>query len=226
MWLRLSIIIPVLNEAAGITATLEALQPLRRAGCDVVLADGGSSDGTRQAAGALYDQWLDAPAGRANQMNAGAAAAAGDLLLFLHADTRLPGEALPWLERFAASERLWGWFGVRLSGQRPLFRVIGWFMNRRSRLTGVATGDQALFVRRSLFEQVGGYAPIPLMEDVALCKSLRRHGRPFCIPAPVVPDSRRWEVNGAWRTIVLMWRLRWAYWRGESPAVLARHYRR
>ena len=216
---------PVLNEAAGIGTMLAALQPLRAAGCEVILADGGSNDGTREAAGDCFDQWVDAPRGRARQMNAGAAAAAGELLLFLHADTRLPADALQWLERFAASDRLWGRFDVRLSGDRPLFRVIAWFMNQRSRLTGVATGDQAIVVRRSLFKRVGGYEPIPLMEDVALSKTLRRYSRPYCMRASVITDSRRWELNGAWRTIVLMWWLRWAYWRGTSPEVLARRYR-
>ncbi|WP_245800831.1 TIGR04283 family arsenosugar biosynthesis glycosyltransferase [Vreelandella utahensis] len=223
--MRISIIIPVLNEAGGIGATLAALQPLRGVGCELILADGGSDDGTREAAGHLCDLWIEAPQGRANQMNAGAAAASGELLLFLHADTRLPVDALAWLERFAASDRLWGRFDVRLSGNRPLFRVIAWFMNQRSRLTGVATGDQAIVVRRTVFERVGGYESIPLMEDVALSKTLRRHSRPYCIWASVITDSRRWEVNGAWRTIVLMWRLRWAYWRGTDPETLARRYR-
>ncbi|WP_295720329.1 TIGR04283 family arsenosugar biosynthesis glycosyltransferase [uncultured Halovibrio sp.] len=223
--MRISIIMPVLNEAAGIGATLAALQPLRVAGCEVILADGGSEDGTHEAAGDRFDRWISAPRGRANQMNAGASAATGELLLFLHADTRLPANALQWLERFAASDRLWGRFDVRLSGNRPLFRVIAWFMNQRSRLTGVATGDQAIVVRRSLFERVGGYEPIPLMEDVALSKTLRRYTRPYCIRASVITDSRRWEVNGPWRTIVLMWRLRWAYWRGVDPKELARRYR-
>ncbi|MFO7787083.1 MAG: TIGR04283 family arsenosugar biosynthesis glycosyltransferase [Halospina sp.] len=223
--MRVSIIMPVLNEAAGIRETLLALESLRGAGCELIIADGGSEDGTAEAAAGLYDQWVDAPRGRARQMNAGAAAATGELLLFLHADTWLPADALQWLERFAASNRLWGRFDVRLSGDRPLFRVIAWFMNQRSRLTGVATGDQAIFVRRSLFEQVGGYEPIPLMEDVALSKALRRHSRPYCIRASVITDNRRWEVNGAWRTIGLMWRLRWAYWRGTDPEILARRYR-
>ncbi|WP_233128894.1 TIGR04283 family arsenosugar biosynthesis glycosyltransferase [Halovibrio salipaludis] len=223
--MRGSIIMPVLNEAAAIGATLETLQPLRAAGWEVILADGGSSDGTHDAADGLFDRWIEAHPGRARQMNAGAAAASGEILLFLHADTRFPVDALDWLERFAASDRLWGRFDVRLSGNRPLFRVIAWFMNQRSRLTGVATGDQAIVVRRSLFERVGGYEPIPLMEDVALCKALRCHSRPYCIRASVITDSRRWEVNGPWRTIVLMWRLRWAYWRGVDPKELARRYR-
>ena len=223
--MRISIIMPVLNEAGGIRETLVALQPLREAGCELILADGGSADGTAEAAAGLYDQWVGSLPGRARQMNAGAGAATGELLLFLHADTRLPADALAWLERFVASDRLWGRFDVRLSGNRPLFRVIAWFMNQRSRLTGVATGDQAIVVRRSLFERVGGYEPIPLMEDVALSKTLRRHSRPYCIRASVITDSRRWEVNGAWRTIVLMWRLRWAYWRGTDPETLARRYR-
>lgn len=223
--MRVSIIIPVLNEAVGIRETLLALQPLRDGGCEVILADGGSSDGTRDAAEGLFDRWIDAQPGRARQMNAGAAMASTDLLLFLHADTRLPGDALQWLERLSASDRLWGRFDVRLSGSRPLFRVIAWFMNQRSRLTGIATGDQAIVVHRSLFERIGRYQPIPLMEDVALSSALRRHSHPYCIPASVITDSRRWEVNGAWRTIVLMWRLRWAYWRGTPPEILAQRYR-
>lgn len=216
---------PVLNEAAGLAATLSSLQGLREAGCELVLADGGSEDGSRDLAAPLCDQWVAAPRGRARQMNTGAAAATGDVLVFLHADTQLPEDALEWLERFAAGDRQWGRFDVRLSGRRPLFRVIAWFMNRRSRLTGVATGDQAIFVKRGLFEQVGGYEPIPLMEDVALTRTLRHYDRPYCIPASVITDSRRWELNGPWRTIVLMWQLRWAYWRGTDPEVLARRYR-
>ncbi|MEQ6885978.1 TIGR04283 family arsenosugar biosynthesis glycosyltransferase [Salicola sp. Rm-C-2C1-2] len=223
--MQISIIMPVLNEAASIRGTLAALQSFRAGGCEVILADGGSDDGTREAADGLHDQWVVGSQGRARQMNAGAAAANGNLLLFLHADTRLPGDALQWLARFEASDRRWGRFDVQLSGHRPLFRVIAWCMNRRSQLTGVATGDQAIFVRRGLFENVGGYEPIALMEDVALSKTLRRHCRPYCIPASVITDSRRWEVNGTWRTIALMWRLRWGYWRGEAPEVLAQRYR-
>jgi hypothetical protein len=137
----------------------------------------------------------------------------------------LPSSALDNLAEFAASSAAWGRFDVRLTGQRRLFRVIAWFMNRRSRLTGIATGDQAIFVRRSVFEQLGGFATIPLMEDVELSSRLKRISRPFCISDPVITDSRRWQKHGPWRTVFLMWRIRWRYWRGESPQALAKLYR-
>ena len=222
--MQLSIIMPVLNEAAAIRETLEALQRFRRAGHEVILVDGGSTDGTREAATDLYDQWVAASPGRAGQMNAGAEQARGNLLLFLHADTVLSEETPEWLDRFWRSDRGWGRFDVRLSGNRRLFRVIAFFMNTRSRLTGICTGDQAQFVRHALFERLGGFAPLPLMEDVAFSRRLKQYSRPFCVPSPVVTDSRRWEANGPWRTIVLMWRLRWDYWRGVPAEELAARY--
>jgi rSAM/selenodomain-associated transferase 2 len=221
----LSIIVPVWQEAAGIVASLSALQPLREAGHEVIVVDAGSPDGTAGLARPLCDRVVTSGRGRAVQMNAGAGVARGDVLLFLHADTRLPASAPAWLARFVASPRAWGRFDVRLSGRRPLFRVIAWFMNRRSRLTGICTGDQALFVRREVFQAQGGFQPIPLMEDIELSRRLKRVSPPFCIADPVVTDSRRWETLGPWRTIVLMWRLRWRYWRGESPESLAQIYR-
>lgn len=223
--LRLSVIIPVWQEAESIRTTLHYLDPIRKAGHQVIVVDGGSDDGTPRLAEPLCDRVLSSARGRACQMNAGAEVATGDVLLFLHADTRLPESALAALERFHASRKAWGRFNVRLSGKRPLFRVIEWFMNRRSWLTGIATGDQALFVRRPVFEVLRGYREMPLMEDVELCSRLRLVSRPFCITDPVVTDSRRWEQGGAWRTIFLMWRLRWRYWRGESPESLANAYR-
>ncbi|MEQ9546421.1 MAG: TIGR04283 family arsenosugar biosynthesis glycosyltransferase [Marinobacter sp.] len=223
--LRLSVIVPVWQEAATITATLQRLAPLREAGHQVIVVDGDSDDGTRKLAEPLCDRVLSSGRGRAIQMNAGAAVATGNVLLFLHADTRLPESALAGLERFQASRNAWGRFNVRLSGKRLLFRVVEWFMNQRSWLTGIATGDQALFVRQPVFEVLKGYREMPLMEDVELCSRLRLVSRPFCVSEPVVTDSRRWEQDGAWRTIVLMWRLRWRYWRGESPESLANAYR-
>ncbi|MEP5981409.1 MAG: TIGR04283 family arsenosugar biosynthesis glycosyltransferase, partial [Marinobacter alexandrii] len=151
----LSVVVPVWNEAAGIQNTLEALAPLRRAGHEILVVDAGSDDGTAALARPLCDRVVDADKGRAAQMNAGVAVARGNLLLFLHADTRLPSDALQRLQAFMASGNAWGRFDVRLSGQRPLFRVIAWFMNTRSRLTGICTGDQALFVRRDVFEALG-----------------------------------------------------------------------
>ena len=223
--LRLSVIVPVWREAATITTTLQHLAPLREAGHQVIVVDGGSDDGTQKLAEPLCDRVLASGRGRAIQMNAGAAVATGNVLLFLHADTCLPESVLAALERFQISRNAWGRFNVRLSGKRLLFRVVEWFMNQRSWLTGIATGDQALFVRQPVFEVLRGYREMPLMEDVELCSRLRLVSRPFCVSDPVVTDSRRWEQGGAWRTIFLMWRLRWRYWRGESPETLANAYR-
>ncbi len=221
----LSVIVPVWMEAASVVDTLKALEPVRASGHEVIVVDAGSSDGTAERARPLCDRVIQSEKGRAVQMNAGAAVARGDLLLFLHADTRLPCNALEQLKAFFESRRAWGRFNVRLSGTRPLFRVIAWFMNQRSRLTGICTGDQALFVRRDVFEALAGFAPLPLMEDVEFSRRLCLVSRPFCIREPVVTDSRRWQKHGAWRTIFLMWRLRWRYWRGESPENLAQVYR-
>lgn len=212
-------------EAAGVVEMLTALQPLRQAGHEVVVVDAGSTDGTAELARPLADRVVLAEKGRAAQMNAGADVASGNLLLFLHADTRLPANALDCLDRFSQSTRAWGRFDVSLNGKGAMFRVIAWFMNKRSWLTGICTGDQALFVRREVFEALGGFANQPLMEDVELSGRLRRVSRPYCIRYPVITDSRRWEQGGIWRTIFLMWRLRWRYWRGESPEVLAHFYR-
>ena len=221
----LSVIVPVWMEAASVADTLRALQPIRARGHEVIVVDAGSRDRTAELARPLCDRLVVSGKGRAVQMNAGAAVARGDVFLFLHADTRLPDNALDHLAEFARSHRAWGRFNVRLSGQRPTFRVIAWFMNQRSRLTGICTGDQAMFVRRDAFEALAGFHPMPLMEDVELSRRLCLVSRPFCIKEPVVTDSRRWEEHGAWRTIFLMWRLRWRYWRGESPESLAQIYR-
>jgi rSAM/selenodomain-associated transferase 2 len=222
----LSIIIPTLNEAEGIGAALGALGPLRARGCEVIVVDGGSGDGTAALAAPLADQVLMSPPGRATQMNAGAAVARGEVLLFLHADTRLPeGADEHVLRELERSARGWGRFDVRLSGRHPALRVVERMMGMRSRLTGIATGDQAIFVRRPWFERAGGFPEIPLMEDVALSARLRRQGPPLCLRQRVVTSSRRWEQRGIGRTVLLMWRLRLAYWRGADPARLAERYR-
>jgi rSAM/selenodomain-associated transferase 2 len=224
--MSVSIIVPVWQEAEVIEDSLRALEPLRRSGHEVLVVDAGSPDGTARKAAPLCDRVIESGKGRAAQMNAGAGAARGNLLLFLHADTQLPERALAELRNFYThSERSWGRFDVRLNGSRVMFRVIAWFMNRRSRLTGICTGDQALFVRRDVFEVLGGFREMPLMEDVEITSRLRLVSRPFCIRAPVVTDSRRWEQEGIWRTILLMWWLRWRYWRGESPQSLVNTYR-
>lgn len=219
---RLSIIIPALNEALGIVAALEALAPLRGRGHELIVVDGGSEDGTPGLARGLCDRVIRAPRGRAFQMNAGARAASGDGLLFLHADTRLPLDADRAIAHSLAS-RLWGRFDVRIDGRHPLLKVVACAMNLRSRLTGIATGDQAIFVRRDAFE---GFPEIALMEDIAFCKSMKRRGGPACVASPVVTSGRRWERRGVVRTIVLMWRLRLMYFFGAQPDHLARLYRR
>lgn len=219
----ISIIIPVLNEADNIAATLERLAPLRLRGVEIVVADGGSSDGTVGRALPLSDAVIPAPRGRAWQMNAGARAAKGDALLFLHADTQLPADADA-LVLAALAMRAWGRFDVRIAGRAAMLPVIARLMNLRSRLTGIATGDQAIFMTRAAFEIVGGFPEIALMEDIAASKRLKAIGAPACLHAKVVTSGRRWEKHGVMRTIALMWRLRLAYFFGAKPDDLARRY--
>jgi rSAM/selenodomain-associated transferase 2 len=219
---RLSIVIPALNEAGGIGAALAALAPLRARGHEVIVVDGGSEDDTRALAAGLADRVLQAPRGRASQMNAGAAVATGAGLLFLHADTRLPANADDLVAR-ALQSNLWGRFDVAIEGRSVLLPVIAFFMNRRSRLTGIATGDQAIFARRAAFP---GFQEIPLMEDIAFSKAMKRRGRPACLRERVTTSGRRWERHGALRTVLLMWGLRFAYFCGASPDDLARRYAR
>ena len=223
--MRLSIIIPVLDEEAEIAHVLAALAPLRSRGVETIVVDGGSRDRTVALAAPLADRLIAAPRGRAVQMNAGAVAATGDVLLFLHADTRLPAEADRLvLDGLARSGRQWGRFDVRISGRHPLLRVVAALMNIRSRLTGIATGDQAMFVRRDLFERVGGFPAIPLMEDVAFSRAAKRVGEPLCLSPRAITSGRRWEQRGVMRTVLLMWRLRLAYSLGAAPARLAHLY--
>ena len=223
--LRLSIIIPVVDEAERLATVLPSLAPLRRAGHEIIVVDGGSRDATRSQAGALVDRVLISERGRARQMNAGAAAASGDVLLFLHADCLLPGDVAP---AIAAAMKMscWGRFDVRLWGRQWCFRVIEKFMNLRSRLTGIATGDQAIFVTRSVFEEIGGFPDIPLMEDIAISRLLKRVAPPACLRRRVVSSTRRWRAHGIVRTVVLMWRLRLAFALGADPRRLARRYER
>jgi rSAM/selenodomain-associated transferase 2 len=221
----LSIVMPALNEAAGIEATLQALQPLRARGVEIVLVDGGSSDGTAERAAPWADAVATSARGRALQMNAGAALARADRLLFLHADTRLPPLADVQVLQALAGPICWGRFDVRIEGRHWVLRWVAALMNLRSRLSGIATGDQAIFVTRAAFDRVGGFPAQPLMEDIELSRRLKRLGRPACLRAKVCTSGRRWEQRGVWRTIVLMWRLRWLYWRGESAARLAQAYR-
>lgn len=221
---RLSIVMPVLNEAAAIASVLERLAALRRGGAEIIVVDGGSNDATSSLAAPHCDRVIAAPRGRALQMNAGAAAAKGDVLLFLHADTQLPPDAGRLIrDGLADGRHVWGRFDVRIDGLRAL-AIVAAAMNLRSRITGIATGDQAMFVTRAAFERAGGFPEIALMEDVALSARLRKLSRPFCIGARAVTSGRRWQSRGTLRTILLMWRLRFDYWRGADPKDLARRY--
>ena len=221
----LSIIIPTLDEETGIATTLAALAPLRARGVEVIVVDGGSHDRTVGIAGPLCDRLITAPRGRASQMNAGAGAARGGVLLFLHADTRLPDDAdCLAVDGLARSGRPWGRFDVRIAGSHPLFPLIAALMNLRSRLTGIATGDQAIFVSVEAFAAIGGYPDIPLMEDIVLSRRLKRLGRPLCLSARALTSGRRWEKHGVMRTILTMWRLRLAFFLGAAPDTLAARY--
>jgi rSAM/selenodomain-associated transferase 2 len=227
--MRLAIIVPVLNESAALPAALAALQSLRERGVRVIVVDGGSHDDTVARAVPLADRVVTAARGRALQMNAGArdpAAADADVLLFLHADTRLPPDADRLLLRALANSRsTWGRFDVRIAGRSALLPLVAAMMNGRSRLTGICTGDQAIFVTRGAFLALDGFAPIALMEDIDLSRRARRLTPPLALRARVTTSGRRWDEQGALRTIVRMWRLRLAYFLGADPAELARRYR-
>jgi len=225
--MRLAIVVPVLDEATQVVSRLRALAPMRGRGVRVIVVDGGSLDGTPAQAAPWADQVLQAPRGRAAQMNAGARAAVtsgADVLLFLHADPRLPDGADMLVAGALARGADWGRFDVQIEGRHRLLPMVAALMNLRSRLSGIATGDQAVFVRRRLFESVGGFPDQPLMEDIALSARLRQASPPACLPQRVTTSGRRWDRQGLWRTIVLMWRLRAAYAQGADPHALALRY--
>ncbi len=221
--MRLSIIIPVLNEERTIAGALENLARVEP--CEIIVVDGGSTDRTAEVVRDGPARLVAAARGRAAQMNQGARHAAGDVLLFLHADTRLPATAGADVEGSMADPGcVGGRFDIRLDSPRPLLRLVGHMISLRSRLTRVATGDQAIFVRRTVFESLGGFPEMPIMEDVAFCRALKRQGRIACLRSRVVSSARRWEQNGPVRTILLMWALKLLYLAGVSPARLKRLY--
>lgn len=219
----ISVIIPTLNEEENLPAAIASARA--PAVCDVIVVDGGSSDATARIAAERADRVLRGPRGRAAQMNAGAAAARGQVLLFLHADTRLPaGFDAALVNAFADPRVVGGRFDVRLLPSSPLLWLTGALMNLRSRLTCIATGDQAMFVRADVFRQLGGFKEIPLMEDVELSRALKRRGRIARLRQQVVTSSRRWQRDGVMRTILLMWTLRLLYFCGVPAHRLQRVY--
>lgn len=212
----LSVVVPVLDDAAALDALLRQLQPMRGPDLEIVVADGGSGDGVDAVCAGRVDRVVVSPPGRAVQMNAGAAAARGNALWFVHADSRLPAGAVDALRR-ALRERAWGRFDVRIDGRSPRLPMVAAAMNRRSRLTGIATGDQGLFVRADAFRALGGYADLPLMEDVEFSRRARRRfGRPACLRLRIRTSGRRWDRDGVWRTIALMSWLRLRFWAGAD----------
>lgn len=222
---RLAIIVPILNEREGLETLLDHLETWRQRGAEIIVVDGGSDDKSESLVEARGFPVIRSARGRATQMNTGARASKASLLLFLHADTRLPENAdARVIAHTARSQVTWGRFDVHIEGRSRLLPIISAMMNLRSRLTGIATGDQALFMARPLFEQVGGFPEQPLMEDVEICKRLKQISPPVCLTDRVVTSGRRWDQRGGWRTIFLMWQLRWAYWRGVPADQLAARY--
>ena len=222
--MKVSVVVPVLNEAEYLPPLLLQLRQLIDQAVDVVVADGGSTDATvnlvRQAGFCV----VVGSRGRARQMNLGATHAKGALLLFLHADNRLPADWLEAVQSQFTPKKCWGRFDVRISGRSSMLPIIATLMNWRSRWTGIATGDQAMFMTREAFLKVGGFPDQPLMEDIEMSRRLLDISRPACIASKTTTSGRRWESRGVWSTIFLMWRLRWRYWRGHPAIELAKDY--
>lgn len=224
--MKISIIIPMLNEIYTLPHLLDHLLPFKHQGCEIIFVDGGSCDGSAALVELAGFKIIYAPSGRAHQMNMGAMQATGEVIIFLHADTRLPIDAIKSITFTTEHwQYQWGRFDVVIAGQSPLLKIIAFMMNWRSRWSGIATGDQAIFIRRSLFFCIGGFPEQPLMEDVELSCRLRDKFQPACLKAKVHTSGRRWETRGVWRTIFLMWKLRWNYWRGVSAEEIAAAYR-
>lgn len=223
--MQMTIVMPVLNEAAHIREALAPLQSLRARGHQVIVVDGGSADGTLDESDGLVDLALTSSRGRATQLNAGLDRAAGEIVLFLHADTVLPAHADQHIQAtLAVAGRVWGRFDVSIAGRSVLLPIVAAMMNVRSRITGIATGDQAIFAMRSALHSIGGVPVLALMEDIELSKRLKRISPPACLHERVTTSGRRWDLQGPVRTIVFMWALRLAYYLGVSPEWLARAY--
>ena len=224
--MKISIVIPMLNEIETLPDLLAHLLLFKHGGCEIIFVDGGSCDGSKALVECAGFTLLNSTAGRAHQMNVGATHATGDVILFLHADTRLPLTAIKTITQALQQWRYqWGRFDVVIAGQSRLLKIVAFMMNLRSRVTKIATGDQTIFIRRSLFSSIGGFSEQPLMEDIELCQRLKPNFFPACLHDRVITSGRRWETRGVWRTIFLMWALRWHYWRGMSAEKVAAAYR-
>ena len=225
--MKIAIVVPVFNEVRVLPRLISDLATLMETGnldVELVFVDGGSTDSTMALIEDAGLRVIKSTKGRAWQMNAGAAQTTAEVLLFLHADTQLPKNALTEIKSNLTGNICWGRFDVRISGKPLMLAVVSRMMNWRSRLTSIATGDQAMFMTRGAFQKMGGFPEQALMEDIEASRRLRQFSRPACIASPVITSGRRWETRGVWTTIVLMWRLRWAYWRGQSPQKLAELY--
>lgn len=221
----ISVIIPTLNESTNIVTTLKQLQVLRKNGHKVLLADAGSTDDTVKLASPFVDEIIISKKGRAIQMNSAAFKTQSDVLWFLHADTLIPENAdTVILNHLKNSRKAWGYFSIRLSGEHFLFRIIERMMNLRSKLSGIATGDQGIFIRQKYFKKLNGFAEIPLMEDIEISTRLKKISPPICLTQKLTTSSRRWEQQGIIKTILLMWRLRLAFFFGASTRKLAKRY--
>jgi len=225
MNVKLSVVIPTLNESDQIEQSLNNLQPLRHRGHEIIVVDGGSIDNTVSLASPLCDRIIQSERSRSIQMNTGAAIASGQCILFLHADTVLPEDVPDLFSRMKCIENKWGRFDIKLSGRAWLFRIIEKCMNIRSRLTGIATGDQVIFVGKELFSKVNGFPEIALMEDIAISKLLMNFSKPVFITEKVVSSSRRWKENGIIKTIIKMWIIRLLYYFQYDTNRLAKFYR-
>ncbi len=214
----------MLNEEAALSRMSSQLRSIRQQGHEIIVVDGGSADNTLTIAHEVTDSVIISKAGRALQMNNGASIASGDVLLFLHADTLLPDDAMQVVSERSRKKNYWGRFDVRLSGSRYIYRLIEGLMNLRSRITSIATGDQAIFIQRNLFDRVGGFPEIVLMEDIGISRQLKKISKPVCMKQKVVTSSRRWEANGVITTVLLMWKLRLYYFFGVSPDKLSQLY--
>jgi rSAM/selenodomain-associated transferase 2 len=222
--LKLSVIVPMLNEAGAIGATLAAIR-VGAPDAEIVVVDGGSADGSVEIARPRCEVVIIGERGRAQQMNAGAARSSGEAMVFVHADTIVPESFARDIETALADPSVVGGrFDIRLDDDHPLCVLIGALISLRSRISRTATGDQAIFVRRTTFDALGGFPDLPICEDLDFARRLKRAGRVACLRTKVITSARRWRRGGILRTSIRMWTIRLLYLAGVSPSRLSRMY--